>query len=307
MILMTNPHFVHRRRRRQKINLAIVLICAVLCLCAGLFEKPTQTPRDAAIIRTAPETSEAEVYLPATGDPSHPRRLLYPYSVIPGGILDRAELARTIDRDPVVARHYSGFVSGDARIVRAQDEKLVYVSYRMDNKVFWSTRKIRLSRGEALITDGANLARARCGNRISVLPQEPTSPEEPPVEAFEAPPVPEKPEAVFVESRLDVGNPSQLLPDLDHYALALPVVLNPPIAKQWAPPYIPPVVPMAPVLHSVAPPVYPGTLSEVPEPSTIVLMASGLAAAGLLRFRARKTIRKPSSWKKGPVCGARVR
>ena len=285
---MTNPVSVRKRRRRQPINLALVLVCAGLCLCAGLFEKPAQTPRDAATIRTAPDSNDDAVCLPALSDQFYPRRLVYPYSVIPGGALNRTELARAIDRDPVVARHYSGFGTGDARIVRAQDEKLVHVSYRVDNKVFWSAKRVRLARGETLITDGHNLARTRCGNRISVLPQEPTSPEEPPVEALESPPVPEKTETVFVESRLDIGDPTQRFSDLDHYSLALPVLINPLVAKQWSSPYIPPVVPMSPAPHAVTPPVSPGTLPDVPEPSTLVLLASGLAAAALLRIRSKR-------------------
>jgi hypothetical protein len=286
---MSYPPFIRRRRRRRRpINLALALVCTGLCLCAGLFEKPAQTPRDAATIRTAPDSYDAPLYLPALSDVSFARRPVYPYSVIPGGVLNRAELARAIDRDPVVARHYSHFGTTEARIVRAQDEKLVHVSYRMDNKVFWSVKKVRLARGETLLTDGHNLARTRCGNRVSVLPQEPTSPEEPPVEALESPAVPEKTETVFVESRLDIGDPSRLFANLGHNALTLPVLLNPQAVNGWSPPYIPPIVPMSPAPQAVTPPVSPGTLPDVPEPSTIVLLSSGLAAAALLRVRSRR-------------------
>ncbi len=43
-----------------------------------------------------------------------------------------------------------------------------------------------------MITDGKSLARARCGNRVSVLAQEPTSPEEPPTGMLDTPVLPEK-------------------------------------------------------------------------------------------------------------------
>ena len=281
---VANPVSVRRKRRRQPINLALVLLCAALCLCAGLFEKPGQTSRDAAIIRTAPDTSEAASYLHAVDDPFYPRRPVYPYSVIPGGALNRAELARAIDRDPVVARHYSGFLTRDARLVRVQDEKLVHVSYQMDNKVFWSTRKIRLARGEALITDGTNLARARCGNRISVLALEPTSPEEPPVETFDFPVVPSQPEAPLFQATLDPGIPPEPFTELPHLSPNLPVLIRPPNAKEWTPPNLPTVVPTAPLRHTVPP----SNISEVPEPSTLILLASGLAVAAWLKLRSNR-------------------
>ena len=276
------------RRRRHTLNLVTVLVCASLCLCAGLFERPAQTPHAAATIRIVPDGLDASPYLPLQSEPLHRWRPVYPYSVIPGGALSREELARAVDRDPVVARHYAGFGVRNTRLVRTLDEKLVHVSYRMDNRVFWSSKKIRLARGEALLSDGASLSRSRCGNRISVLPVEPTSPDEPPIEALEAPPVLGKPESAWLESRLEVGDPMQRLSDLDHYSLALPVLGSPPAVKEWSPPYIPPMVPMSPAPSIVVPPVSPGTVPNVPEPSTIVLLASGLAAAGLLKVRRRK-------------------
>ncbi len=53
--------------------------------------------------------------------------------------------------------------------------KLVYVSYRIGNKVFWTKHKLALRKGEAMLSDGTNMARTRCGNRISVLPVRPNA------------------------------------------------------------------------------------------------------------------------------------
>src|SRR5512143_550075 len=105
MMPITNPHFRHRRRRRHPLNLALVFVSAGLCLFAGLVEKPAQTQRDAATIRSIPDTSDAAVYIPTMSDQFQSPRPVYPYSVIPGGVPSHNELARAIDRDPVVARH----------------------------------------------------------------------------------------------------------------------------------------------------------------------------------------------------------
>jgi hypothetical protein len=81
--------------------------------------------------------------------------------------------------DPVVAQHYADFDITNARRVTLDAPKLVYVSYRIGNKVFWTKNKLVLRKGEAMLSDGTNMARTRCGNRISVLPVRPNAPAEP--------------------------------------------------------------------------------------------------------------------------------
>ena len=66
----------------------------------------------------------------------------------------------------------------------------MYVSYRLGDRVFWTAKTLKLAKGEAVITDGVNEARARCGNRLSPTPVEPVSPEQPPPQVFEAPEAP---------------------------------------------------------------------------------------------------------------------
>lgn len=108
------------------------------------------------------------------------RRPVYPYSVIPGGVRSVAEFRQVLLRDPVAAGHYARFDVARSRILELQVERMAYVSYRMKNRIFWTSRKIRLLRGERVVTDGVNYARARCGNRISEVSQSPTSPQQPP-------------------------------------------------------------------------------------------------------------------------------
>jgi hypothetical protein len=119
--------------------------------------------------------------------PPQKERLLFPYSVIPGGVRSRGELATKIIQDRVVAVHYADFNIGDARIIPAPETRYAHVSYRLRNKIYWTSKKVKIPKGESLITDGRCDARARCGNRISASPLGPMSGEEPMLESLDIP------------------------------------------------------------------------------------------------------------------------
>jgi hypothetical protein len=70
--------------------------------------------------------------------------------------------------DPVVAQHYADFDVTKAHRVTLDGPQLMYVSYRIGNKVFWTKHKLALRKGEAMLSDGVNMTRTRCGNRVSV-------------------------------------------------------------------------------------------------------------------------------------------
>ena len=55
-------------------------------------------------------------------------RVVYPYSVIPGGVHSREELAAAISKDAVVAAHFANFNVNRARIIRAEETKFLQVS-----------------------------------------------------------------------------------------------------------------------------------------------------------------------------------
>ena len=116
-------------------------------------------------------------------DQPQPLRLVYPYSVIPGGVQSAAELQSALERDPVAAKHYQGFKVDSATLVRMPIEKLAYVSYRIGNQIYWTSRKVRLARDERVLTDGSHLIRSRCGNRISFERQPGESSKLEPIEA----------------------------------------------------------------------------------------------------------------------------
>ena len=207
---------------------------------------------------------------------------VYPYSVVPGGVKDAAELRYAATRDYVVRRHYARFDFNHARLVRASEAREVYLSYRIRDTVYWTRRKIRLHLGELLLTDGKITARARCGNQISDTAKPEVSNDEPEEDVMDRP-----------VAELEPG------PSFPMRPLSAPADLpggqpTPPqlFANNFFFPYVSTGLPLPSglcsaddeiVSHHCRPKRHhkPPT---VPEPSTMVLTASGLAFI-LWRYR----------------------
>jgi hypothetical protein len=230
-----------------------------------------------------------------------PRRVVYPYSVIPGGAQTPEDLRRVSEHDRIVGSHYAGFDFRRARIVELDQPKLVYLSYRMGDRIYWTGKRISLRKGEKLITDGRTTARTRCANQISESPQPEVSPFEPPAAKFEQPfdgtagqiPFPPDFNALGSGRGLEgLGAPGP--PGLQSASSApfpgggLPPVFPPPIpSKSCVPAEIKAAVasgsgkdnPCRP--HKPPPP-------AVPEPATILLVSSGLAGIYWRRKAAAK-------------------
>jgi hypothetical protein len=115
-----------------------------------------------------------------------PQKRSYRYSVIPGGARTQQELVNAIAQDGVVAAHYRSVSIGAVRAETVKRDRLVYVSYRRNNKIFWTKQQVRLSQGETILTDGVTQIRGRCGNCISVQPMTPTADDEPETAQFDA-------------------------------------------------------------------------------------------------------------------------
>lgn len=296
-----------RSRRRGSVRIAGVVVrsLAFLTLIAGcvaavrwgfqqdsinaeFFGRPAHSvPKDISALAS---------FQPASIQ-SRNRRLVYPYSIVPGGVASVAELRQAADHDAVVGEHYQGFDYSRARVIEVKEPRLVYLSYRRHNKVYWSRKQASLHKGETLLTDGKITARARCGNQVSVLPQANTSPEEPDMAELD------RPDAVasgmesipsnFENSLLSVDPGMPLGPSTPSGPIAgypgggtppggfipLPIggVTGVPISSGCVP------KPDKPCKNPPPPPPPPPP-PTVPEPGTIVLVASG-AAAILARFR----------------------
>ncbi len=103
--------------------------------------------------------------------PRPPRRIVYRYSIVPGGVASPTEALQAAAHDSIVHSHYKGFDLRRASMVDNPSDLFLHVSYRKGSSVYWTRDKVRIPAGERLLTDGARFIRARCGNRLAVLPQ----------------------------------------------------------------------------------------------------------------------------------------
>lgn len=172
----------------------------------------------------------------------------YPFSIVPGGLYSRSELTGWLARDPVVARHYDGFGAQEARFVATGQDAFAYVSYRRGDLVFWTRRRLRIPKGELLLTDGTHFARARCGNRVN--------PELPPGARIETnyPPELELPPfsmPLFRAGAIGSYTPPEAIPELPLLAKTIPMFPVPvPVSTETAPDMVPPgqiLLPPAPL------------------------------------------------------------
>ena len=141
----------------------VIAICALMSLwtCSESHRGDIKS----AIASKANETGKAGEFPPV-------QRSSYPYSVIVGGAYSPEELARARRSDRVVREHYAQF-GEQPEFRRADRDFLAYVSYRKKDRVYWTRTRHRIKRGEVVLIDGAQMARARCGNQLAFHPQKP--------------------------------------------------------------------------------------------------------------------------------------
>ena len=214
--------------------------------------RPRQTLRLVATVRARP--------LP--GDPNVPP---LPFSVVPGGVRSESQFARELANHPLVAAQYAGFQLRKFHFVRLRRGRMAYVSYRLGNHLYWTDRKIALFAGEFLFTDGTLVGRARCGNRVSEIPRQPTSPSQPPTRLLETPIAPLLPGSLHP-------------PPITNIAF-LPPSTGTPTSSGIL---IPPIILIPPGGGTGLPPTSPTPLLPTPEPDTLTLVSAGLAAWALL-------------------------
>lgn len=210
---------------------------------------------------------------------------VYPYSVVPGGLKSAAALRQAAANDKAVARHFGQFDYNRAHLVRLAEPRDVYVSYRIRDTVFWTQKRIRLKAGEMLLTDGKITARAKCGNQVSDTAKPEVSNEEPEEDVLDQP--------VALEP---IGPALPIRASLRAPELPAGQPVSPELyASNFQFPYVPFELPLPPrncamlgevgTSHCHKPSHHP----SVPEPSTMILLASGLAAIGW-RYRKHKSL-----------------
>jgi hypothetical protein len=187
-------------------------------------------------------------------------REIYPYSVVPGGVLDAREVADTIAHDPVARAHYAGIHAELLWAERVKEPILAYVSYRKDDAIHWTAQPVRITKGEIILTDGTNRIRGRCGNRIVVKRPTPIpgfTPEAPPPEIVFDTPLPPLIPTVIVPPvpplTAEIGPPPGIGPPLTAEIGPPLEIMPPPPEIGQIYPTLPPMLPPTPTTPSVAP------------------------------------------------------
>ena len=281
-----------RRLRTQRVLLAVVVGTLIAGACwqnaARYFSLPTLHASQILPSSFWTRGNVRKDLALAAAQSARSRKLLaripgvYPYSIVPGGVKDPDDLRYAALRDYVVRRHYAHFDYEHARLVRATEAREVYLSYRVRDTVFWTRRKIRLHLGELLLTDGKITARARCGNQISDTAKPEVSEEEPEEDVLDRP-------VASVDSAPSLPiRPMLAPPDLPGGEPIAPKSFGGPFFF----PYVPVSVPLPARLCPADDQLVDGHCRPkrkkpvVPEPSTMVLIGSGLA---LVLWRYRRT------------------
>lgn len=233
------------------------------------------TERNSAKEERARAAANVRKFSPAPSEPSATdshfgtltgSRTLFPYSVIPGGVKSAQELRNALEHDPIAAAHYAGFDVSQTRVVRLPSDEEVYVSYRLNNHIYWTNKKLRLLKGEAVITDGKNVARTRCGNRLSDTAQSPVAVKQPLDMTLDPSPLPD-----MAESRPIV------LPTALPFPAFSSLLASSSDTGTLAPPYFPIVGGGAPSHNAIIPPTTPTPPAATPEPNSLLLTAAGIS------------------------------
>jgi hypothetical protein len=225
---------IRRRRKGSRLQKRLTAVaalgiagCAMLLALSVLDWAPAPERAVPAVAATAPAVlAPASLAVPVAA--SRKARRVYPYSIIPGGVSDRADLARMVASDKVVATHYASLDVNKMRELTVTRPRAVYVSYRKGDKVYWTAKKLMLAEGETLLSDGSSEVRTRCGNRISDVPQLPVEAKGPTSEELdsaveEVQDAPVQAGLTLAESGIDaIGD----MPSLAGHAPRLPTLLN---------------------------------------------------------------------------------
>lgn len=266
-------------------KLAGLLIC-LLCITSSLIAGAVVTHHTSLLRLPWTHTLRLENHLAASKTPvlyestmviEQATRKVYPYSIVPGGALDLDEAKRAM-HDPSVKANYVDFDFARLRQVQLRTNLSGYVSYRWDEKIYWTSKMLTLRAGETVFTDGVHLVRGRCLNSFSAYPMLPTRPNEPTEKILDTPV--EMPVIAYSFPKLPVEMPElppppgQLTPTVPVLPPASPLTPGKTGGGVWFPllPIIPPIH-RHPGQPPSLPPVPPPVVVVTPEPNFQWLLA----------------------------------
>jgi hypothetical protein len=138
-------------------------ILTAIAICLLRFQ---MADRDAVVAAEITASSPAPVVRPA----SAPKRVVYNYSVIPGGEPNVADFCGQIQSDAA----FHGFNCNVAYETSLRSPISVFMTFKKNGHIYWTKHLVSVKAGELMYTDGHRSFLARCGNEIGFAPQQPT-------------------------------------------------------------------------------------------------------------------------------------
>jgi hypothetical protein len=220
-------------------------------------------------------------------------RKVYPYSIVPGGAASLDEAKVAMGR-PDVRANYADVDFAKLHEVKLASNLSGYVSYRFEDKIYWTAKKLTLRAGERIFTDGVHIVRGRCLNCYSAIPMTPIRPLGPSENLLDTPV--DVPVFAYKFPLLPVEVPT-LPPPLEGLTPSVPILPLTPVPSGggiWFPiiPIIPPIhhhpgsPPAPPTTTIIPPPVV------TPEPNYVWFLVAGFIALLVTHGLRRRAILK---------------
>ena len=199
----------------------------------------------------------------------------------------------SVKSDPLLARRFAGFQWASARVLVLEEPRAAHVTYRQAGRIGWTRKKLTLVAGETLVTDGKTTVRSYCCNEITDGPATPSELTDGPAAPAEASAGAEPPSELTAGAAQPNEITALALPPVEVVAgtrspteITDPAIRPPPLEFSSGP-----VPPPGQVFAYYTPRGYvyqgrpPWSHEPVPEPSTIVLLGTGLGIASLFARR----------------------
>ncbi|QEM69820.1 PEP-CTERM sorting domain-containing protein [Geobacter sp. FeAm09] len=188
------------------------------------------------------------------------------------------DFRNTVEKDPVLASHFEGFNWQAAHLGQQDSAVWTYVSYRKDDVIRMTSRPVKLPKGDTYITDGTRTVRTFCCNDYVAAPP-PNSASADPVERVDSPARRVAPARnVATRTPPTVAFQDEPLPPIDKSLRSFPSSGPQPFVSGGGSDNF--------KNYSSGKP--PNTVTVVPEPSTLLLLLTGVSVVALLRRNATR-------------------
>ena len=258
--------------------IGVVAFTGVFAITTSVYTDPVRRSAVQTVPGPAPQPEQALANIDSPAP-------VYRHSVISGGVRKSSELKSALAHDRFASVHYADFDVANAYMVHVKAPRSVHVSYRIGDEIYWTKKKVQLSSGETLLTDGKSFVRARCGNRLADTAQPKVSEKEPPPEDLDTVIAP--PRGALDGAGKTPNAVGRLMPPFNGFpdgTQNVSVPTEPPTSVVLPPPL--PTVPTPPIIVVPVEPEVPPT--DIPEPASLALAMLALISLVTIRQQRRK-------------------